>query len=190
MLQNPAAGNEAMFKRECLRFTDIRPATLVVAIMYDPGRSRKRGSDRHGVPRLGNGRGTQSLPPRLLDGYHHKMGLTERWQRLRDLRRKWMNEPGIQFVKVGYERYGAEADFDYFQERWRSSATPSRSSSSCGRSTGRVANTTRTACTRSLDGTTPARRACASSPPPARAALRRYAWEEHCGGLFHIPIPA
>src|SRR5437667_8886659 len=27
---------------------------------------------------------------------------------------------------------------------------------------------------RSLDGTTPARRACASSPPPVRAALRQY----------------
>jgi putative transposase len=43
---------------------------------------------------------------------------------------------------------------------------------------------------RSLDGTTPARRACASSPPPARAALRQYTWEEHCRGLFHTPIPA
>ena len=43
---------------------------------------------------------------------------------------------------------------------------------------------------RSLNGTTPIRRACASSPPPARAALRKYAWEEHCRGLFHTPIPA
>jgi putative transposase len=43
---------------------------------------------------------------------------------------------------------------------------------------------------RSLDGTTPARRACASSPPPACAALRQYAWEEHCRGLFHTPISA
>jgi hypothetical protein len=43
---------------------------------------------------------------------------------------------------------------------------------------------------RSLDGTTPARRACASSPPPARAAIRQYAWAEHCRGLFHTPIPA
>jgi hypothetical protein len=43
---------------------------------------------------------------------------------------------------------------------------------------------------RSLDGTTPTRPSCASSPPPARAALRQYAWEEHCRGLFHTPIPA
>lgn len=43
---------------------------------------------------------------------------------------------------------------------------------------------------RSLDGTTPAQRACASSPPPALAVLRQYAWQEHCRGLFHTPIPA
>jgi hypothetical protein len=43
---------------------------------------------------------------------------------------------------------------------------------------------------RSLDGTTPARRTCASLPPPARAALHQYAWDEQCRGLFHIPIPA
>jgi putative transposase len=43
---------------------------------------------------------------------------------------------------------------------------------------------------RSLDGTTPARRAYASSPPPAHAAFRQYAWEEHCRGLFQTPIPA
>src|SRR5437667_7121427 len=43
---------------------------------------------------------------------------------------------------------------------------------------------------RSLEGTTPARRANASSPPPPRAVLRQYTWEEHCHGLFHTPIPA
>ena len=43
---------------------------------------------------------------------------------------------------------------------------------------------------RSLDGSTPARCACVLSSPPARAALRQYAWEEYCRGLFHMPIPA
>jgi transposase InsO family protein len=43
---------------------------------------------------------------------------------------------------------------------------------------------------RSLNGTTPPRRACASSPPSPHAARRQYAWEEHCRGLFHTPIPA
>ena len=43
---------------------------------------------------------------------------------------------------------------------------------------------------RSLNGTTPTRCAGASSPPLARAALRQYAWEGHCHGLFYTPIPA
>jgi len=43
---------------------------------------------------------------------------------------------------------------------------------------------------RALGGTTPTQRARASSPPPVRAALRQYAWEAHCRGLFHTPIPA
>ena len=41
---------------------------------------------------------------------------------------------------------------------------------------------------RSLDGTTPAQRSGASSPAPS--ALNRYAWRQHCRGLFQIPIAA
>src|ERR1700687_795737 len=41
---------------------------------------------------------------------------------------------------------------------------------------------------RSLDGIPPARRFCASSPPPA--SLGRHAWRQHCRGLFQTPIAA
>ncbi len=41
---------------------------------------------------------------------------------------------------------------------------------------------------RSLDGITPAKRAGAPSPAPA--TLDRYAWQQHCRGLFHTPVPA
>jgi putative transposase len=41
---------------------------------------------------------------------------------------------------------------------------------------------------RSLDGTTPAQRAGASSPAPI--SLDRHAWRQHCGGLFQTPIVA
>jgi transposase InsO family protein len=41
---------------------------------------------------------------------------------------------------------------------------------------------------RSLDGTTPAQCAGASSPPPI--SLDRYAWRQHCGGLFQTPVAA
>jgi len=41
---------------------------------------------------------------------------------------------------------------------------------------------------RSLNGTTPAQRAGASSPAPA--ALDHHAWRQHCRGLFQTPIAA
>ena len=39
---------------------------------------------------------------------------------------------------------------------------------------------------RSLDGITPAKRAGAPSPAPA--TLDRYAWRQHCRGLFQTPV--
>ena len=114
MLQNPAAGNEAMFKREWLKFADIRPATLTVAIMCDPASSRKKGSDDTVIHVWGMDTARNRY---LLDGYHHKMGLTERWEHIRDLRTKWAATPGIQLIKVGYERYGSTSDLEYFTER-------------------------------------------------------------------------
>jgi len=41
---------------------------------------------------------------------------------------------------------------------------------------------------RSLDGTTPAQSAGASSPAPA--SLDHHAWRQHCHGLFQTPIAA
>ena len=41
---------------------------------------------------------------------------------------------------------------------------------------------------RALDGTPPARRADGSTAPPA--ALAHYNWQQHCRGLFQIPIAA
>jgi transposase InsO family protein len=41
---------------------------------------------------------------------------------------------------------------------------------------------------RSLDGTTPAQRSGAPSPTPA--ILHCYAWQQHCRGLFQLPLIA
>lgn len=116
MLQNPAAGAQSMFQVEWLRFSDIRPGTLNVYIMCDPASSKKAGSDKTAMVAVG-------VDPQsnrwLLDGYHHKMSLSERWEGLKALRKKWMNMRGVQMLKVGYERYGMTSDMEYFEERMR-----------------------------------------------------------------------
>jgi phage terminase large subunit-like protein len=113
-LMNPAAGNEAMFRKEWLSFIDIRPATLNVYIMVDPAHSKKRGSDNTAMAVIGIDSGGNKY---LLDGYRHKMGLRERWEALKGLRRTWMAQPGVQAVFLGYERYGMQADLEYFEEQ-------------------------------------------------------------------------
>ena len=113
-LQNPAAGNEAMFRKEWLHFADIRPATVNVYIMCDPASSRKKGSDKTAIMVVAV---DAALNKYMIDGYHHKMSLAERWIALRDLRKRWTNATGVQFVKVGYERYGMTSDLEYFEER-------------------------------------------------------------------------
>jgi len=114
MLQNPAAGNEALFDREWLRFADIRPETVNVYIMVDPASSQKKGSDNTAIAVVLVGAGGVKL---LVDGYYHKMRLAERWRRLRDLYATWSRMRGVQTINVGYERYGSMADLDYFEEQ-------------------------------------------------------------------------
>lgn len=115
-LQNPASGTQAMFKKEWLKFIDVRPGTLNVYIMCDPASSRKKGSDYTAIVALGI---DVSGNMYLLDGYRHKMGLLERWMRLKELRTKWMREPGVQMVRVGYERFGLNDALEFFEERMR-----------------------------------------------------------------------
>lgn len=116
MLQNPAAGSASIFNKEWLKFQDIRPATLNIYILCDPASSRKKGSDKTAIPVIG----VDSAGNRwLVDGYHHKMSLTERYQAIKGLRKVWMNMPGVQSVRVGYERYGSTSDLEYFEQEMR-----------------------------------------------------------------------
>jgi hypothetical protein len=116
MLQNPAAGNEAMFRKEWLRFMDVRPATLNVYILCDPASSRKKGSDRTAIAVIGIDAGDNKW---LLDGYHHRMQLAERYNVIKGLRKVWTSMPGVQVVRVGYERYGMTSDLEYLDEAMR-----------------------------------------------------------------------
>jgi phage terminase large subunit-like protein len=113
-LMDPAAGAQAMFKKEWLKFIDIRPSTLNVYIMCDPAHSKKKDSDNTAFSVVGIDAGNNKY---LLDGMRHKMGLRERWEAMRSLRKYWSAQPGVQMVKCGYEAYGMQSDHEYFQEQ-------------------------------------------------------------------------
>ncbi len=114
MLCNPLAGKQKMFNVEDLQVYEARPLTLMVYLLIDPARSVKKDSANTAMMVIGlDAQGNKYL----LDGVAHKMDLMDRWRWMRDLWEKWRNEPGIMGVNVGYERYGAISDLQYFQER-------------------------------------------------------------------------
>jgi hypothetical protein len=113
-LQNPLAGSQQEFKPEWIRRYEVRPKTLNVYIMCDPAGSEIKDNNCNtafavvGVD--------SALNKYLLDGCCHKMTLSEKWTMLKSLRIKWMNQFGVQMVKIGYERYGMQADIQHFEE--------------------------------------------------------------------------
>lgn len=114
MLQNPLGGKQRMFDVADLQQYEIRPDTLNVYIMCDPARSKKRDSANTAIAVIGFDYAGNKY---LLDGFNHKMDLQERWIRFSQMYSKWTRAPGVQFVKAGYEAYGAQADLDYFKEK-------------------------------------------------------------------------
>jgi hypothetical protein len=114
MLQNPLADEDATFRTEWLRAYEVRPRTLNVYVLCDPSRGRSAESDNTAIAVIGIARGGSKF---LLDGACHRMTLSQRWTKLRDLYRKWARAKGVQNIQVGYERYGAQSDDEYFAEQ-------------------------------------------------------------------------
>ncbi len=114
LLQNPMADEGASFRPEWLRAYEVRPRTLNVYIMCDPSRGRSSTSDNTAIAVVGIGAGGTKY---LLDGACHRMSLSQRWVYLKGFYRRWSAMRGVQSVKVGYERYGAQSDDEYFIEQ-------------------------------------------------------------------------
>jgi phage terminase large subunit-like protein len=116
MLQNPLSGEDQTFEAAWLLAYELRPRLMNVVILVDPSKGRSAKSDRTAIAVVGIAhRGTKYL----LDGFCHRMRLSERWTAVRDLHRKWARMPGCTVVGVGYERYGQQSDDEYFEERMR-----------------------------------------------------------------------
>ena len=116
MLLNPLSGKQRMFDVKNYRIYEVRPLTLACYIICDPARSKKKDSANSAYLAVGIDYASNKY---ILDGFDHKMDLMERWERLKQLYVRWKQAPGIQSVRVGYEKFGAQSDLDYFQERMR-----------------------------------------------------------------------
>ena len=111
MLQNPAAAGQLMFDPSWRAYSDVRPATLNVYILCDPASSKKKGSDSTAMAVIGVDAAWSLW---LLDGLHDKLNLAERWEALKGFRKFWMGMPGVQSLRVGYEKYGMQSDIEHF----------------------------------------------------------------------------
>lgn len=114
LLANPLAGHQRMFNVQDLQTYEVRPLTLMGYLLIDPARSVKKESANTAMAVIGIDHAGNKY---LLDGIDHKIDLMDRWKWMRDLWWKWKQAPGLAGLHVGYERFGAIADLDYFRER-------------------------------------------------------------------------
>ena len=114
MLLNPLAGSEARFDIRWLQFWEVRPQRLNVYILVDPSKGKHVTSDDTAIAVIGVDVNRNKY---LLDGWRHRMSLSQRWHMVRDTWKRWSKMPGVETVMVGYEQFGMQTDDEYFQER-------------------------------------------------------------------------
>lgn len=120
-MQNPLSGKQKMFDTRMLQIYEVRPEIMGVYVMCDPARSKKAGSDNTAIMVVGV---DYAMNKYLLDGFNHKMDLQDRWKFFSRMYMKWKQAPGVQFIKMGYEKFGADADLDYFEEQMKKKDQP------------------------------------------------------------------
>ena len=113
-LQNPAIGSNKSFDPEWIQWWEVRPHVVNIYIMFDPAKTKNRNADRSAIMVVAIDSHRNKY---LVDGAIHRMSLSERWVALRDMRKKWLKVAGVQLVKVGYEKFSAQADLEYFEEQ-------------------------------------------------------------------------
>jgi len=118
MLLNPIAGSEQRFRIEWLHYYQSLPPTLNLYLLVDPANEKKmRGSGSDytvmwlwGLDHLNN--------YFWLDCIRERLNLTERWNMLVYMLKKYPN-----IIKVGYERYGMQTDVQHFKHMMEETGT-------------------------------------------------------------------
>lgn len=114
-LQNPLNTDNAVFKWSMMRPYEVLPPVFSnIVILVDPaGVRRKKGNDNTAMAVIGIDQNGNKF---LMGGLCHQMGLTERYQNLKNLYRRAMRYPGDPIIQVGYERYGMQTDLEYIEQ--------------------------------------------------------------------------
>jgi hypothetical protein len=127
MLLNPIAGSEATFSSLWLQPYEVIPAVLNIYILVDPSMGVTERSDRSAIPVIGVDQGSNKY---LLDGVCHRMKLSERWDYIKQFKRKWEAHPGVQMVRVGYEAYGMQSDLEVIEDMMQRNLVHKRAATS------------------------------------------------------------
>jgi hypothetical protein len=106
--------SEGIFDRANLKFMEVRPETLNIYILVSRASSRRAGTDNTAIAVIGIDAARNKI---LLDGYCHTLTLEERYLAVKNLRRYWTEQKGIQIVSVGYERLTYRSDIEFCEQQ-------------------------------------------------------------------------